>query len=50
MNAWLTPHEAGAVAQNLLRIGTLIADEIEAFVHDRPLRHEIRREQLWVMA
>jgi len=45
-NVWLTPHEAGAVAQNLLRIGTFVADEIEEFCANKPGNYEVTREQL----
>ena len=49
-NVWLTPHEAGAVAQNLRRIGTSVADEIEALVQGRPFHFEVTREKLANMA
>ena len=45
-NVWLTPHEAGAVAQNLLRIGAFVADEVEAHAAGRPLKYEVKQEQL----
>lgn len=45
-NLWLTPHIAGATAHNLLRVGTFVANEIEAFISDHPLHYEVRREQL----
>ncbi|MHB1155912.1 MAG: hydroxyacid dehydrogenase [Phycisphaerales bacterium] len=45
-NVWLTPHEAGTVAQNLLRIGTFVADEIDAFVNEKPLCYEVQQHQL----
>ena len=45
-NIWLTPHEAGAVAQNLMRIGTFVADEIEAFVEGKPQHYPVARQQL----
>jgi phosphoglycerate dehydrogenase-like enzyme len=45
-NVWLTPHEAGAVAQNLLRIGTFVADEIQAFTTGQPLRYPVTHQQL----
>ena len=43
-NVMLTPHMAGAIAENLLRIGTFVADEIEAFVKNKPLHFEVRQE------
>jgi phosphoglycerate dehydrogenase-like enzyme len=48
-NVWLTPHEAGAVAQNLRRIGTFVANEIEAFVSDEPLHYEVKQQQLAIV-
>jgi phosphoglycerate dehydrogenase-like enzyme len=45
-NVWLTPHEAGAVAQNLQRIGTFVANEIEAFVAQDPLHYEVKQQHL----
>lgn len=49
-NVWLTPHEAGAVAQNLLRIGTLVADELQSWLASGRLTHEVRAEQLATIA
>ncbi|MCL4507007.1 MAG: hydroxyacid dehydrogenase [Chloroflexi bacterium] len=45
-NVLLTPHIAGAVAQNLLRIGAMVAEEVEAFSGGQPPHYEVRREQL----
>ena len=45
-NVILTPHEAGVVAENMLRIGTFVADEIEAYVGGREFSFETRREDL----
>ncbi len=45
-NVWLTPHEAGTVAQNMLRIGTFVADEIEAFATGNKLTYEVTQEML----
>jgi phosphoglycerate dehydrogenase-like enzyme len=45
-NVLLTPHIAGAIAQNLWRQGDFAAREISAFLRDRPLAGEVRREQL----
>jgi phosphoglycerate dehydrogenase-like enzyme len=45
-NVILTPHEAGVVAENMARLGTFVADEIEAFVNNRPLHFEIKKEHL----
>ena len=45
-NVMLTPHIAGAVAENRLRLGALAADEIQAYCEGRPLKYEVKREQL----
>ncbi|MDO9541508.1 MAG: NAD(P)-dependent oxidoreductase [Kiritimatiellia bacterium] len=45
-NVWLTPHEAGCVAENLGRLGTLVVDEISFFANHTPLKHEVTKEQL----
>jgi phosphoglycerate dehydrogenase-like enzyme len=45
-NVWLTPHMAGAVAQNLLRIGTFVADEVEAFCQGQPAHYPVEQAQL----
>ena len=45
-NVILTPHEAGVVAENMARLGTLVADEIEAFINNSPLHFEVKKEQL----
>ena len=49
-NVWLTPHIAGAVAQNLLRIGTFAANEVEAFLAGEPLHFQVTEQQLANMA
>ncbi len=45
-NCILTPHVAGAIKQNTLRQGKLVADNIEAFVAGKPLTGEIDLAQL----
>lgn len=45
-NVLLTPHIAGAVRENRLRIGTLVRQEIERYVSGEPLKHEIFERQL----
>jgi len=45
-NVWLTPHEAGVTAQNMLRIGTFVADEIEVFVNGKPLYFPVTKDKL----
>jgi len=49
-NVLLTPHVAGAVSQNMLRIGEWVADAIEAYVQNRQITGEVRYEQLATMA
>ena len=45
-NVVLTPHEAGVVAENMARLGTFVADEIEAFINNKPFYFEVKKEQL----
>lgn len=45
-NVLLTPHIAGAVRENRLRIGTLVRQEVERFVAGEPLKHEVFERQL----
>ncbi len=45
-NVILTPHIAGTIAENMARLGTLVANEIEAFVTNNPLHFEIKKEML----
>ena len=49
-NCILTPHIAGAIKENTLRQGALVADAIESFVAGRPLRHEVDLGQLHRLA
>lgn len=49
-NVILTPHIAGTAAENRLRIGTFAINEIEAFLHEKPLIHEVTAESLAAMA
>ncbi len=44
-NVILTPHVAGAIAENRFRLGKAVVDEIERFATHRPLRDEITRVQ-----
>ncbi len=41
---FVTPHLAGAVGNEVERLGELAADEIERLAADRPLQHAIRAE------
>lgn len=45
-NVLLTPHEAGAIAENRLRLGTFAVNEVEAFVKNQPLHFEVTKEML----
>jgi phosphoglycerate dehydrogenase-like enzyme len=49
-NVWLTPHIAGAVAENQLRIGTLVVDEVERFAAGAPPRYAVAEADLAVLA
>ncbi len=49
-NVLLTPHIAGVIAENRFRIGTYVADEIEAHLAGKPLIHEVTKETLEKMA
>lgn len=49
-NVLLTPHIAGVMVENRLRIGTLVVDEVEHFVSGEALQHEVTRELLARMA
>jgi phosphoglycerate dehydrogenase-like enzyme len=45
-NVILTPHEAGVIAENMLRLGTFVADEIESFINGQKLHFEVTHQQL----
>jgi phosphoglycerate dehydrogenase-like enzyme len=49
-NVILTPHIAGVVAENRFRIGTYSVNEIEVFIHDQALLHEVTEAGLATMA
>lgn len=49
-NVVLTPHLAGGVSNNLARIGTLVADEVERFSAGQALKHTFNQQQLKHMA
>jgi phosphoglycerate dehydrogenase-like enzyme len=49
-NVIVTPHEAGAVRENLMRIGEFIAEEIERYVAGRKLQGEVTHDRLGVIA
>ncbi|EJL52019.1 phosphoglycerate dehydrogenase-like oxidoreductase [Rhizobium sp. CF122] len=49
-NVFLTPHIAGAVGLERGRLGDMAADEIERFVKGEPLRYQIQRRDLELIA
>ncbi len=49
-NVLVTPHEAGAFAENLVRIGEFISEEIERYTAGRELLGEVTRDRLDVTA
>jgi phosphoglycerate dehydrogenase-like enzyme len=46
VNVTLTPHIAGALGNEMVRLGDLAVDEIERLVFGAPLQHEIRHADL----
>ncbi|HWL52234.1 MAG TPA: hydroxyacid dehydrogenase [Chthoniobacteraceae bacterium] len=49
-NVLLTPHIAGVIAENRLRIGTMVVDEIEQLINGGAFFHEVTLEDLAKMA
>jgi phosphoglycerate dehydrogenase-like enzyme len=49
-NVIVTPHEAGAFSENLVRIGEFISEEIERYAAGKPLLGEVTRDRLDVIA
>lgn len=49
-NVILTPHIAGAAADNLLRVGTCAVEEVAAFLGGKNLAHEVTEASLATMA
>lgn len=49
-NVLLTPHIAGVMAENRLRIGTFVVDEIERYIEGQPQRYRVTQEALARMA
>ena len=49
-NVVLTPHIAGALGAECQRLGELVLDELGRYLRDEPLRHEVRREQIDILA
>jgi phosphoglycerate dehydrogenase-like enzyme len=49
-NVILTPHQAGPVAENLVRIGAFITEELQRYVSGEALRGEVTHDQLDTIA
>lgn len=49
-NVFLTPHVAGAMGNETQRLLALALDELERLAEGRPLAHEVRREDLALVA
>jgi phosphoglycerate dehydrogenase-like enzyme len=49
-NVVLTPHIAGSLGNECLRMGRLVVDELRRYVAGEPLKHEITRERAALMA
>ncbi|MFK4791016.1 hydroxyacid dehydrogenase [Microbacterium sp. ZW T5_56] len=49
-NVLLTPHRAAGTVEGRLHQGRIVADEVEAYLADRPLQHTVTREQIATMA
>lgn len=49
-NVFLTPHIAGAIGTERLRLGELVVEEIERFVAGRPLKHRVEPALLQQLA
>ena len=48
-NVMLTPHIAGVLANNRLRIGTHVADDIEAYANGLPLKNQVDLTRLAII-
>jgi phosphoglycerate dehydrogenase-like enzyme len=49
-NVMLTPHIAGSVGPECLRMGELMYDELCRYLNGEPMRYKVRREQAAMMA
>lgn len=49
-NVWLTPHIAGSLGNEVMRMADLVIEEFQHELAGEPLRYEVRREQLATMA
>ncbi len=45
-NAYLTPHRAGGLIESVVRILTWLADDLEAFLCNKPLKHPLRENMI----
>ncbi len=45
-NAFLTPHIAGSLGNELVRMGRVTLEELDRYRTGRPLIHQVRREDL----
>ena len=44
-NVFVTPHIAGSFGGELERMGENVVEAVDDYLHDRPSRHEVKREQ-----
>ncbi|MCB1692285.1 MAG: hydroxyacid dehydrogenase [Pseudomonadales bacterium] len=49
-NVWLTPHIAGSLGNEVVRMADLMIEEFERELTGQPLRYEVKREHLATMA
>ena len=49
-NAVLTPHIAGSMGNEVERMGMIAVEEVARFLSGRPLVHEVRAEDLGLLA
>ncbi len=49
-NTSLTPHIAGSLNAECLRMGQYIVEEVSRYIHDQPLQYEITQNQHTIMA
>lgn len=49
-NVVLTPHIAGSLGNEILRMGALAVSEVERYAEGRPFAHPVRPEQLAILA
>jgi len=49
-NVVLTPHQAGGFAENLMRVGEQIAEDVAAYLEGRPLVGEVTADRMAIIA